>query len=131
MVSELGGIAGVAELIGLSPIVGATVAAVLLLLIVLAPYKPTERVALGLGVFQAAFLVSWGLSSRDGLTAAVISGFTRAPDTPGFALEAVSGVGAVIMPWMIYFQQSAIAAYAATAQGSHTEAAHARAASPI
>ena len=109
IVAELSGIAGVASICGLGNAVSASVAALLLIVLVcVAPYRVVERVALCFGVFEVAFLLSWGLvhpSAHD-----FFAGMFRVAPTADFAQFAAANVGAVIMPWMIYFQQSAVAA---------------------
>lgn len=111
LVSEMSGIAGVASLAGLPPTVGAVLAAVAVLaLIYLAPYHYVEMVGLGLGMFEASFLFAWGLARPS--ASSFFGGLGTFDQDREFANLAVGGVGAVIMPWMIYFQQSAVAARA-------------------
>ncbi len=107
MVSEFSGVAGVGELLGVSRATSLTLAVGFLLVVVWAgSYRRVERIAMALGAFELAFLwVAVKAHPTTSLAAAL-------PDTPwhsaGFRYLAAANIGAVIMPWMIFFQQSAV-----------------------
>lgn len=108
-ISEMSGFAGVAELWGLSRTLGTVLASALVVLVVFfCNYRQIETIGIVLGLFELTFVVSMFLlhpSPSD-----VLKGtFTFHADSEYLKLVAAN-IGAVIMPWMIYFQQSAIVA---------------------
>ena len=110
-ISELAGITGAAGLCGFGATSSACVAAALLILLVcVLPYRAVQAVALCFGVFEAAFLVSWYLVHP--LADEFWPNLFRFEDTSAFFSYAAANIGAVIMPWMIYFQQSVRQAHA-------------------
>ena len=122
IVSELAGIAGVCGMYGVPASAGACLAAALLIaLVCAAPYRMVELTGLTFGVFELAFFVSWALArpANDELFGSLF----RFEGRPDFLFAAAANMGAVIMPWMIYFQQSAVAAQRlrATASASTRE----------
>lgn len=112
-INELAGIAGACVVCGLDNMVGATIAAVLLLVIVQAPYRIVERIGIALGLAELAFVVAWALARPD--VPATVVGFTKVVPTTMFTYVAAANVGAVIPCWMVYFQQAAIASKRMTA----------------
>ena len=108
IVSELSGIAGVADVMELPPTAGAIMATAVLLLIVVLPYRLVEAVGTMLGLFELSFVVAWAMSRPS--ASEFISGLGTVYAEPEFWSLAAANVGAVVMPWMIFFQQSAIAA---------------------
>ena len=109
LITEFSGVAGVGELFGVPRAVSLAITAVLLLAVVLTgSYRRVERVAIALGLFELAFFVVAWLSHPHG--AALASGLTHMPVTNSAYLYLVAAnIGAVIMPWMIFYQQSAVA----------------------
>ena len=109
LVTELAGVAGIGELYGIHRAVSLTVATVALLAIVMSgSYRRVERVAIGLGLFELAFFaVAWWAHPS------VAEMVTQAVDIPFREKEylylAAANIGAVIMPWMVFYQQSAVA----------------------
>src|SRR6185437_4477959 len=97
LITEFSGVAGVGELFGVPRAVSLGITAVLLLAVVLTgSYRRVERVAIALGLFELAFFVAAGLAHM--------------PVTNSAYLYLVAAnIGAVIMPWMIFYQQSAVA----------------------
>ncbi len=108
LVTELGGIAGVGELFGI-PRWASVGAAVLLLIVVVwtGSYRSVERVAILLGSGELAFvLVAWRARPD---TAAMMATLHALPlGNTSFLALASANIGAVIMPWMIFYQQSAV-----------------------
>ena len=109
LITEFSGVAGVGELFGVPRAASLSVATVLLLAVVLTgSYRRVERVAIALGLFEFAFfVVAWRAHPQ---AAELVSGLAHMPVTDSAYLFLVAAnIGAVIMPWMIFYQQSAIA----------------------
>jgi len=108
LVTELSGIAGVGELFGV-PRWASAGATVLLLTIVVwsGSYRSVERVAILLGSGELAFvLVAWRAHPN---ADAILSALRSMPlGNVSLLSLAAANVGAVIMPWMIFYQQSAV-----------------------
>ena len=109
LMTEFSGVAGVGELFGVPRIVSLSIAAAVLLAIVLTgSYRRVERVAIGLGLFELAFfVVAWRAHPQG---AELTRGLAHMPIQDSAYLYLVAAnIGAVIMPWMIFYQQSAVA----------------------
>ena len=108
-VSEMSGIASVGELWGLSRVASTSVAAVLLVsVVVCGKYRQVEAIGIALGLFECAFILTM-LMARPSL-AELARGLATVHAEPSYYKLVAANIGAVIMPWMIYFQQSAIVA---------------------
>jgi Mn2+/Fe2+ NRAMP family transporter len=109
LLTEFSGVAGVGELYGVPRALTLPVAAVALLAVVLTgSYRRVERAAIFVGLFELAFFfVAWAAHPDPMAMAA------GAIDIPYANKEylylAAANIGAVIMPWMVFYQQSAIA----------------------
>jgi Mn2+/Fe2+ NRAMP family transporter len=109
LITEFTGVAGIGELYGLSR--GLTLpfaAAALLAVVATGSYRRVERAAIVIGLFELAFFaVAW--SARP--NAATLAG--QALDLPlgdhEFLYLVAAVIGATFNPWMIFYQQSAIA----------------------
>ena len=109
LVTEFAGIAGAALIFGINPDLMVGVAALLLLLVIFTGnYRRAEMIALALCLLEllfipAAFAAHPAASSivRDGLLGSQPLG------NHDYLLLIASNIGAVIMPWMIFYQQSA------------------------
>jgi NRAMP (natural resistance-associated macrophage protein)-like metal ion transporter len=109
LLTEFSGVAGVGELYGVPRAVSLSLSAALLLFVVLTgSYRRVERVAILLGLFELSFfLVAYNAHPR---SAELASGIASMPLADNRYLYLVAAnIGAVIMPWMIFYQQSAIA----------------------
>jgi len=109
LVTELSGVAGVGELYGMPRAASLALATVVLLAVVLTGgYRRVERIAIALGLFEFAFFgVAWMAQPelRD-----VAAGALDIPyANKDYVYLAAANIGAVIMPWMVFYQQSAIA----------------------
>jgi Mn2+/Fe2+ NRAMP family transporter len=109
LVTEFAGIAGVGRLFGLPA--GATVPAAALFLVAIVftgSYRRVERIGITLGLFELAFIAAALLAHPD--PHALAGGFTGAqPLGSGSYIALVAAnVGAVVMPWMIFYQQGAV-----------------------
>jgi NRAMP (natural resistance-associated macrophage protein)-like metal ion transporter len=109
LLSEFSGVAGVGELYGLPRAVSLPIAAVALLAVVVTgSYRRVERVAICVGLFEFAFFGIAIAAHPDWAT--VASDSVSIPfANQSYLFLAAANIGAVIMPWMIFYQQSAIA----------------------
>lgn len=108
MLSEFSGLAGVGALYGV-PVWFVLLLTVLFLSVVVitGSYHSVERVALLLGLFEAVFfVVAWmahpSLQEMWQKMQSIPWGNSQ------YLLLAAANIGAVIMPWMIFYQQSAV-----------------------
>eukprot|EP00928_Gymnodinium_smaydae_P036890 TRINITY_DN2570_c0_g1_i1.p1 TRINITY_DN2570_c0_g1~~TRINITY_DN2570_c0_g1_i1.p1 ORF type:complete len:509 (+),score=89.80 TRINITY_DN2570_c0_g1_i1:131-1528(+) len=109
MISEMSGIAAVAELWGLDRTLATLAAALLVSVIVIGcNYRQVETIGVICGLFELTFVLTMFLYHP--APADVFSGAFRFYDDAAFASLVAANIGAVIMPWMIYFQQSAVVA---------------------
>ncbi len=109
LVTEFAGIAGVAAIVGLpAAIVVPAAAAFLALVVVSGTYRRVELIGIGLGLFELAFVLAAVLARPDAgaLVGSVASGQPLG-NTAYLSLVAAN-VGAVVMPWMVFYQQAAI-----------------------
>jgi Mn2+/Fe2+ NRAMP family transporter len=109
LITEFSGVAGVGELFGVPRAVSlAIVTAFLLAVVLTGSYRRVERVAIALGLFELAFFVVAWRSHPQG--AELTSGLAHMPlRNSAYLYLVAANIGAVIMPWMIFYQQSAIA----------------------
>jgi Mn2+/Fe2+ NRAMP family transporter len=108
LVSELSGLAGVGLLFGVPAWMTMTgVVGGLIAIVWTASYRSVEVVALAFGAFELAFLwIAWRAYPDGG---AIVAGLTHAPlGDPAYLYLATANIGAVIMPWMVFYQQSAV-----------------------
>jgi Mn2+/Fe2+ NRAMP family transporter len=108
LISELSGMAGVGLLFGVpawqsvSLVVGGIV-----LMGLTHSYRSIERIAVVFGLFELSFLYIAFASHPDG--AAIRADLRTIPFTDqGYLYLVTANIGAVIMPWMVFFQQSAV-----------------------
>ncbi len=109
LVTELSGVAGVGELYNVPRWLSLLLAVAVLLGVVLTgSYRRVERVAIALGLFELAFfIVAWQAGPSVGEMA---HGAISIPwANKDYAYLAAANIGAVIMPWMVFYQQSAVA----------------------
>ncbi len=109
LLTELSGVAGVGELYGLSRWITLPLAAGGLLLIVLTgSYRRVERAAICVGLFEFAFFgVAW--AAHPNLTAMASQAVQIPIANHDYMYLVAANIGAVIMPWMVFYQQSAVA----------------------
>jgi len=108
LITEFAGIGGVGLMFGI-PLWASVGAAVLFLAIVAltGSYRSVEKIAILIGSFELAFVIIavWVHPKID----VVLNGLVQIPwRNPDYLYLAAANVGAVIMPWMIFYQQSAI-----------------------
>jgi Mn2+/Fe2+ NRAMP family transporter len=109
LLTEFSGVAGVGEMFGVSRAITLPLAAVGLLAIVLTgSYRRVERAAIAVGLFELAFFgVAW--AAHPDLPTLAAQSVSIPVRDPGYLYLVAANIGAVIMPWMIFYQQSAIA----------------------
>ncbi len=109
LLTEFSGVAGVGELYGIPRTVSLSLSAIFLLVVVLTgTYRRVERVAIALGLFEFAFFLVAYDAHPNGMELA--QGLVQMPfGDRGYLYLVAANIGAVIMPWMIFYQQSAVA----------------------
>ena len=108
LTTELAGLAGVGALLGLPvPLTMVLVVGALLLMAFTHSYLTVERIAISLGAFELVFLAVVVLARPD--PHAMLA---QALDIPWgdrkYLYLVAANIGAVIMPWMVFFQQGAM-----------------------
>ena len=109
LLTEFSGVAGIGDLYGIPHAVSLPLAVGALLAVVLTgSYRRVERAALVIGLFELVFFfVAW--VARPDL-AQMAREFVNVPVfNANYEYLVAANIGAVIMPWMIFYQQSAIA----------------------
>lgn len=109
LLTEFSGVAGVGELYGLPRYASLPIAAVALLgVVITGSYRRVERLAIAVGLFELAFFfVAWAAHPD---YRALLAGAMDIPyRNPDYLYLAAANIGAVIMPWMVFYQQSAVA----------------------
>ncbi|EQD67565.1 natural resistance-associated macrophage protein, partial [mine drainage metagenome] len=109
IITEFSGVAGVGELFGVPRLISLALAAGFLLLVVwTGSYRRVERVAILLGLFELAFV--W-VALRAPLDGAQVARqvFAMPLHSGDYWYLVAANIGAVIMPWMVFYQQSAVA----------------------
>ncbi|HTI82748.1 MAG TPA: divalent metal cation transporter [Acetobacteraceae bacterium] len=109
LLTELSGVAGIGELYGLPSFATLPLAALGLCAIVLTgSYRRAERIAIAIGLFEVAFFfVAW--AARPDMHELLSGSFDIACGDKGYLYLAAANIGSVVMPWMIFYQQSAVA----------------------
>ena len=108
LLTEFAGIAGVGELFGISRWITVPVATAFLLgLAVTGSYRRVERIGIAIGLAELAFIPAM-LLARPHLHS-LAAGLASVPlGHKSYVYLLAANVGAVVMPWMIFYQQSAI-----------------------
>src|SRR3984893_17673971 len=108
LLTEFAGVAGVGELFGVSRWVSIPIAtAALLALALTGSYRRVERIGLVIGAAELAFLVAMVMARPD--PHALLEGLKAMPlGNSSYLLLVAANVGAVIMPWMVFYQQGAV-----------------------
>jgi Mn2+/Fe2+ NRAMP family transporter len=81
------------------------IAAVALLVVIIGSYRRVERAAILVGLFEVAFFfVAW--AAHPGV-ADLLEGAVDIPyRNPDYLYLSVANIGAVVMPWVVFYQQS-------------------------
>ena len=109
LLTEFSGVAGVGELYGVPRAISLSLSAAFLLFVVLTgSYRRVERIAVLLGLFEFAFFLVAYKAHPHG--AELVSGLVHMPlGDSHYQYLVAANIGAVIMPWMVFYQQSAAA----------------------
>lgn len=109
IVSEMSGVASVLELWGCGRLLGTVVASVAIIgVVVMCNYRQVEKIGVFFGLFELTFVVT--MFWMHPKPSEMMSQLFEFPSDPAYMKLVAANIGAVIMPWMIYFQQSAIVA---------------------
>jgi len=109
LLTEMSGVAGVGELYGVPRAASLTLATVALLAVVATgSYRRVERFAIAVGLFELAFFaVAW--AARPDWQAMLHGALSFPLGNRDYLYLVAANIGAVVMPWMIFYQQSAVA----------------------
>ena len=110
LLTELAGVAGVGELFGISRWVTVPVVTALMLgLACTGSYRRVEKIGIAIGLAELAFIPAMILAHPRLHDA--VHGLSTVPlGQHSYVYLLAANVGAVVMPWMIFYQQSAIVA---------------------
>ncbi len=108
LLSELSGLAGVGAILGVpTSLVMIIVVGALLLMAFTGSYLSVERIAIAVGAFELVFLiVAW--AAQPNSAEVVIDAVSIPWRDPKYLYLVSANIGAVIMPWMVFFQQSSV-----------------------
>jgi Mn2+/Fe2+ NRAMP family transporter len=108
LLTEFAGVAGVGELFGISRWVTVPVATAFLLgLALTGSYRRVERIGIAIGLAELTFIPAMILSHPS--VHSLMRGLGTLPlGQRSYVYLLAANVGAVVMPWMIFYQQSAI-----------------------
>jgi Mn2+/Fe2+ NRAMP family transporter len=108
LLSELSGLAGVGLLMGVpAPVTMTLIVAALIVMAYRGSYLFVERIAIVVGAFELVFLVvAW--KAHPGLADLAAGSTDIAWREPKYLYLVAANIGAVIMPWMVFYQQSAV-----------------------
>ncbi|CAI2655239.1 Divalent metal cation transporter MntH [Apilactobacillus kunkeei] len=108
LLTEFIGIAGVGELFGISKWITVPLSMFVLILIAfLGSYRRVEKIGIIFGLFELTFII--GIFMVHPNMYSIMTGIQSIPiHDDGYVYLVAANVGAVIMPWMIFYQQSAV-----------------------
>jgi Mn2+/Fe2+ NRAMP family transporter len=108
LLSELSGLAGVGLLMGVPAwVTTGLIVAVLIVMAYRGSYLFVERIAIAVGAFEVVFLVvAW--KAQPGLADLAAGSIDIAWRDPKYLYLVAANIGAVIMPWMVFYQQSSV-----------------------
>ncbi len=108
LLTEFSGLTGVGELIGApAPLTLGLTVTLLLAMAVSHRYLTVERIAISVGAFELVFVAVAWLAHPD--LKQVLSGAFSIPlGDSKYLYLASANIGAVIMPWMVFFQQASV-----------------------
>ncbi len=108
MITEFVGIAATGSLFHIPPLYSVGLGVIFLLGVVLTgSYRRVERIGIAVGLFEVALVVAAFMAHPD--ASMIKSEFFSIPISNHQYLDLIAAnVGAVIMPWMIFYQQGAI-----------------------
>jgi Mn2+/Fe2+ NRAMP family transporter len=106
--TEYAGVAGVGELVGVPRTLTVPVAAAFLIGVSMTgSYRRAERIGIGLGLAELVFIPAVVMAHPN--LGAIARGLGHVPlGNSSYMFLLAANVGAVIMPWMIFYQQGAV-----------------------
>jgi Mn2+/Fe2+ NRAMP family transporter len=109
LITEFQGVAGAGEIFGLPAVLTVPAAAAVLAAIVISgSYRRVEVIGLALGSFEIAFIVAAVCAHPNASTMLHEALSPLGRQSESYRILLAANVGAVLMPWMIFYQQSAI-----------------------
>ncbi|MHA8263823.1 NRAMP family divalent metal transporter [Lactobacillaceae bacterium Melli_B3] len=108
LITEFIGIAGVGELFGISKWFTVPVSTMVLILIgFMGSYRRVEKIGIMFGIFELTFIIGIFLVHPN--MESMMAGLQSIPiHDSSYVYLIAANVGSVIMPWMIFYQQSAV-----------------------
>lgn len=108
LLSELSGLAGVGLLMGVpAPVTMVLVVGALIVMAYRGSYLTVERIAIAVGAFELVFLAV-ALEAEPDWAALATGSVDIAWQDPKYLYLVAANIGAVIMPWMVFYQQSSV-----------------------
>lgn len=108
LITEFAAVAGVGEMFGVSRWVTIPIATAFLIgLSLTGSYRRAERIGIAIGLAELAFIPAM-LMSHPSMSAVTHGALTPPAAHSGYLYLLAANVGAVIMPWMIFYQQGAV-----------------------
>ncbi|MBO0678337.1 divalent metal cation transporter [Mycolicibacterium sp. S2-37] len=108
IITEFSAAAGVGAIYGIPPVLSVGIVAVFLAVLVLTgSYRRVERVAIALGALELIFFVVM-IDSQPDLGKLAAAQLDQPLANPEYLYLIAANIGAVIMPWMVFYQQSAV-----------------------
>jgi len=107
LLTEFSGLAGVSALFHVPvPLTMTLIVAALSVMAYFGSYLTVERIAIAIGAFELVFL--WvALEAKPDLTAIMRDAIDVPASEPRYFYLFAANIGAAVMPWMIFYQQSA------------------------
>jgi Mn2+/Fe2+ NRAMP family transporter len=108
LITEFAGIAGFGLMFGVPPWLSVSLATVLLVALgTSGSYRRVERVGVAVGLLELLFIPAAVMAHPD--LGALAAGLGRLPlNSRGYLYLVAANVGAVVMPWMVFYQQGAV-----------------------
>lgn len=108
LLTEFAGVAGVGELFGVSRWITIPIATLALLAVgMMGSYRRAEKIGILVGLAQLFFIPAMILAHPR--WSDLVAGLGKLPlDHPQYVYLLAANVGAVVMPWMIFYQQTAV-----------------------
>jgi len=108
LLSELSGLAGVGLMFGVpAPVTMILIVTALTFMAYKGSYLSVERIAIAVGAFELVFVVvAW--QAKPDFAALAVGSVDIPLYEPRYLYLVAANIGAVIMPWMVFYQQSAV-----------------------
>jgi Mn2+/Fe2+ NRAMP family transporter len=108
LITEFAAVAGVGQMFGVSRWVTIPIATAFLIgLSLTGSYRRAERIGIAIGLAEVAFIVAM-LMSHPSVSAMARGAVTMPLGNSSYLYLLAANVGAVIMPWMVFYQQGAV-----------------------